>query len=237
MVQRSPEHPTIALRPSAQRGHADFGWLDSRHSFSFGSYYDRRHMGFGVLRVINEDRVAPGAGFGAHGHRDMEIVSYVVSGQLAHRDSTGGGGVIRPGEVQVMSAGRGVRHSELNGSREEPVHFLQIWLLPARAGTEPGYGQRDFGRRPGLTLLVSPDGREGSLRMGQDADIHRALLAEEEQARLDLRHHSAWVQVVSGELEVNGARLGPGDGAALERVSALELRALSPVEALAFDLP
>lgn len=237
MLQPSPDHPTTALRPSSQRGHTDLGWLDSRHSFSFGSYYDRRHLGFGVLRVINEDRVAAGAGFGAHGHRDMEIVSYVVSGQLAHRDSTGGGGVIRPGEVQVMSAGRGVRHSELNGSREEPVHFLQIWLLPARAATEPAYRQRDFGRAPGLTLLVSPDGREGSLPMGQDADLHRALLSEGQEAALPLRHHRAWVQVVSGQLEVNGARLGPGDGAALEGVSALQLRAHADLEALLFDLP
>ena len=226
----------IDIRRSGERGHVNFGWLDSHHTFSFGSYHDPRFMGFGHLRVINEDRVRPGAGFGAHGHRDMEIISYVVDGGLAHEDSTGGKGVIRPGEVQVMSAGRGVRHAEMNGSATEPVHFLQIWLLPAATGGAPGYAQRDFGREPGLRLLVSPDGREGSLPIGQDADLHRALLPDGETATLPVRRHRAWVQVVRGTLEVNGARLNAGDGAALSEVSSLALAAVGDVEALLFDL-
>jgi redox-sensitive bicupin YhaK (pirin superfamily) len=227
----------ITIRRSAERGHVEMGWLDSHHTFSFGHYHDPRFMGFGHLRVINEDRVEPGQGFMPHGHRDMEIVSYVVDGALAHEDSTGSGGVIRPGEVQVMSAGRGIRHSEMNGSAEEPVHFLQIWLLPKAGGTEPGYAQRDFGRDPGLRLVVSPDGRDGSLPIGQDVDLHRALLPAGEGATLTLRRKRAWVQVVRGTLDVNGARLFPGDGASFTDTSALSLAAVDgDVEALAFDL-
>ena len=226
----------ITLRPSSQRGQADFGWLDSRHSFSFGNYYDTRHMGFGALRVINQDRVTAGAGFGAHGHRKMEIISYVVEGALAHRDSTGTGSVIKPGDVQLMSAGRGIRHSEINGSQTEGVHFLQIWIQPDRLNTEPGYAERHFAPNEGLTLLVSPDGRDGSLPMKQDADLHRAILPAAGTARLDLRHDRAWVQVVHGELDVNGARLRAGDGAALDEVSALDLVAHAQSEALIFDL-
>lgn len=226
----------ITLRPANQRGHADFGWLDSRHSFSFGGYYDTKHMGFGHLRVINEDRVSGGAGFGSHGHRNMEIVSYVVSGALGHDDSTGRSGVIRPGEVQVMSAGRGIQHSEMNGSPEEPVHFLQIWLLPARAGTEPGYDQKDFGRAEGLVLLVSPDARDGSLPIGQDVDVWRALLGSGASTQLTLRHTRAWAQVVRGEVDVNGARLRTGDGAALAEIGALHVVAHADAEVLLFDL-
>ncbi len=226
----------ITLRPAAERGHADFGWLDSRHSFSFGSYSDPEHMGFGHLRVINEDRVAPGAGFGPHSHRDMEIVSYVVEGRLAHRDSTGSAGIITPGEVQVMSAGSGIRHSEMNGSDTEGVHFLQIWLLPARTGTAPGYRQARFEPADGLTLLVSPGGREGSLSIGQDVDLYRASLPEGGSTRLELRGSRAWIQVIEGVIELEGARLSAGDGAAVEQHTAIELQALSRAEALLFDL-
>ncbi len=226
----------ISLRPANQRGHADFGWLDSHHSFSFGSYYDPAYMGFGHLRVINEDRVAPGRGFPPHGHRNMEIISYVVDGALAHRDSTGTGSVIRPGDVQVMSAGRGIRHSEMNGSDTDAVHFLQIWLLPKDAGTEPGYAERHFPRQDGLTLLVSPDGRDGSLRIRQDVDLHRALLRSGDTIELPLRRTRAWVQVVRGELELNGALLRAGDGAAVTETGPLRLAAHQQAEALVFDL-
>lgn len=226
----------IELRPSSQRGQADFGWLQSQHSFSFGSYYDPRHMGFGHLRVINEDRVQAARGFGAHGHRNMEIVSYLVSGALAHQDSTGSSGVITPGEVQVMSAGRGIRHSEMNASTDAPVHFLQIWLLPRESSTEPGYVQKDFGHQPGLTLLTSPDARDGSLRIGQNTDIWKARLQPGESTQLTLRLNRAWVQVVHGSLQVNGAQLRTGDGAGLTDLTTLDIRALESAEALIFDL-
>jgi quercetin 2,3-dioxygenase len=197
---------------------------------------DPRHMGFGPLRVINEDRVAPGAGFGAHPHQDMEIVSYVVSGQLAHKDTIGAGGVIKPGEIQRMSAGRGIRHSEMNGSKTEPVHFLQIWIMPAVRGSEPSYAQKDFGKERGLVLLASPDGRDGAVSIQQDVDLWRALLDPEALIELPLRHRRAWVQVVQGGLEVEGQTLGAGDGAALEDVGALKIRATADTEALLFDL-
>ncbi len=227
---------SLVVRPSSERGRANHGWLDSHHTFSFADYRDPRHMGFSDLRVINEDRVAPGQGFGRHPHRDMEIVSYVVSGQLGHRDTLGNGSVIRPGEVQRMSAGTGLQHSELNPSPTEPVHFLQIWILPDRPNRQPGYAQRDFGREPGLTLVVSPDGRDGSLTIGQDADLWRALLPDGGRATVKLRHRRSWVQVVKGDLEVGGQRLHPGDGARLEDVSEVDLRAHGEVEALIFDL-
>ncbi len=226
----------LTLRPAAERGHADHGWLDSHHTFSFASYHDPRHMGFSDLRVINEDRVAPGRGFGRHGHRDMEILSYVVSGALGHQDTLGTSSVIRPGEVQRMSAGTGVQHSELNGSQTEPVHFLQIWLLPDRPGRTPGYEQRDFGRAPGLTLVASPTGRDGSVTVGQDVDLWRALLPAGAVETLALRRPRAWVQVVRGTLEVEGAKLGPGDGARVEQLASLRLTATTEVEALVFDL-
>lgn len=224
------------IRPATTRGKANFGWLDSRHTFSFGQYHDPAHMGFGHLRVINEDHVVPGAGFGTHPHRNMEIVTYVVDGVLAHKDSTGHAGEIRPGDVQLMSAGRGITHSEMNGSQSQPVHFLQIWVLPAQGGTAPRYAQEHFGTDPGLRLVVSPDGRDGSLRIGQDVDLHRALFPVGHTEALSLRHQRAWVQVVSGTLGVNGAALNAGDGIALSDVSTLDLTARTDVNALIFDL-
>jgi quercetin 2,3-dioxygenase len=227
----------LELRRSDDRGQADHGWLRSRHTFSFADYRDPRFMGFGALRVINEDRVAPGGGFGTHPHRDMEIVSYVVAGALAHRDTLGTGSVIRPGDVQLMRAGRGISHSEMNASQTEPVHFLQIWILPAQQSTEPGYQQRAFPLdERGLRLVVSPDGRDGSLTLGQDADIHRALLDAGQQATLSLRHPRAWVQLVRGALEVNGQPLQAGDGLAMVDATRVDLVARHDVEALVFDL-
>src|SRR5262249_42256502 len=176
---RHREHPMIAVRPAEERGIANFGWLDSRHSFSFGHYYDPKHMGFGPLRVINEDRVRPGAGFDTHGHRDMEIISYVLEGALEHKDSIGTGSVIRPGDVQRMSAGTGIRHSEYNHSTGKPVHFLQIWVLPDAQGLKPRYDQKTFPgaeKRGRLRLVGSPDGRDGSIVIHQDADIYASLL-------------------------------------------------------------
>lgn len=226
----------ITIRPSAARGHVTLDWLDSHHSFSFGSYHDPRHMGFGHLRVINEDVIAPGGGFLPHGHRNMEIVTYMVGGALAHRDSTGGEGVIGPDEVQVMSAGRGIQHSEMNGSAEEPAHLLQIWLLPREGMTEPGYRQQRFERTPGLTLLASPDARDGSLPIGQDVDLHRALWPAGTEETWTPRRARVWVQVVRGELSVDGARLRAGDGAAITDRPSLRFVAHDDVEVLLFDL-
>jgi redox-sensitive bicupin YhaK (pirin superfamily) len=228
-------------RPAHARGQVRTGWLDSRHSFSFGHYHDPAWMGFGPLRVINEDRVSGGGGFAPHGHANMEILSWVLEGGLQHRDSTGGGGVIRPGDLQAMSAGHGVEHSEFNASASEPVHFLQIWILPARAGTAPRYEQRAFlsaDGRPsdGLTLVASPDGRDGSLTIGQDVDLYRALLAPGARVEPALRRRRAWVQVVHGELEVEGALLRAGDGLAVVDAGHLRMEARDRVEALLFDL-
>ena len=198
----------IAVRRASERGHGQHGWLDTRHTFSFNDYYDPRHMGFGVLRVINEDRVQPGQGFGTHGHRDMEILSYVLEGGLAHKDSTGGGGVIRPGDVQRMSAGTGVMHSEFNASLTEPVHFLQIWLLPDRRGVTPGYEQKNFPaeqRQGHLRLIASPDAADGSLTIHQDVRVYTTLLAKGQAVSHALapgRH--GWVQVVKGSLPDDG---------------------------------
>src|SRR5580692_9124694 len=183
------EDPMIAVRPAAERGTANFGWLDSRHTFSFGHYYDANHMGFGALRVINEDRVTPGRGFDTHGHQDMEIVSYVLEGALEHKDSIGTGSVIRPGDVQRMSAGTGVRHSEFNGSRTEPVHFLQIWIIPDRRGHEPGYEQKTFAeseRRGQLRLVASRDGRAGTVTLHQDVALYVGLLDEGQRGEVAL---------------------------------------------------
>ena len=232
----------ITIRRAEERGHADHGWLDTRHTFSFADYHDPEHMGFGDLRVINEDRVQPGTGFGTHGHRDMEIISYVLEGELAHQDSMGNGSTIRPGEVQRMSAGTGVRHSETNPSRERPVHFLQIWIQPSRPGVEPGYEQKAFpaGERRGkLRLVASPDGRDGSLTIHQDARLSLALLANGERVvHAVAKGRRAWVQVARGELTLNGERLHAGDGAAVEGETALEIVAenAEPAEALVFDL-
>jgi quercetin 2,3-dioxygenase len=226
----------IEVRKAQDRGHADHGWLDSHHTFSFADYHDPRHMGFGPLRVINEDRVAAGAGFGRHGHRDMEIISYVISGALAHKDTIGAGGVIRRGEIQRMSAGSGVQHSEMNGSATEPVHFLQIWIVPSARGGAPAYEQKDFGVERGLVRLVGPDGRDGAVAIGQDVDVWRALLDADKTIELPLRHRRAWIQVVDGGIEIDGKTLGPGDGAALSDVSALAFRTTQDTEALLFDL-
>ena len=230
----------IKVRPAGERGGADHGWLNTRHTFSFSSYYDPRHMGFRDLRVINEDRVAPGRGFGAHGHRDMEILSYVVSGGLEHSDSLGNGAVIRPHEWQRMSAGTGVQHSEANASADEPVHFYQIWILPEAKDIRPGYEQKLFApeeKAGRLRLVASGDGRDGSLKIHQDVSVYNAILkaGDEVEHRLgDGRH--AWVQVVGGEVELNGNRLGAGDGAAVSNESALTIRAGGDSEVILFDL-
>jgi redox-sensitive bicupin YhaK (pirin superfamily) len=232
----------ITVRRSGERGHFDHGWLDTRHTFSFAGYQDPAHMGFRSLRVINEDRVQPGEGFDTHGHRDMEILSYVLSGVLAHRDSSGGGGELRPGEVQRMSAGTGIQHSEFNGSKDEPVHFLQIWLLPDRPGHRPSYEQRPFpapGRRNRLRLIASPDGAEGSTVIHQDARVFASLLGQGQAVELPLapRRH-AWVQVAQGEVEVNGVQLGAGDGAAISEEPLVRIAGAGSGEAelLVFDM-
>jgi redox-sensitive bicupin YhaK (pirin superfamily) len=232
----------ITIRRAQDRGHFDHGWLDTHHTFSFAAYHDPAHMGFRALRVINDDTVQAGEGFGEHGHRDMEILSYVLSGALAHRDSTGGGGVLRPGEVQRMSAGRGIRHAEFNGSSEEPVHFLQIWLLPDRPGHAPSYEQKAFPeaeRRGALRLVASPDGAEGSTTLHQDARVFAALLSREQTVERALppgRH--AWVQVARGTAAVNGHRLEAGDGAALSSEAVLRLAGAGEgdAEVLVFEL-
>ncbi len=230
----------ITIRLAKERGGGDHGWLNTRHTFSFSDYYDPRHIGFRSLRVINEDRVAPGRGFGTHGHRDMEILSYVVSGGLEHRDSMGNGEVIRPHEWQRMSAGTGVRHSEANASAEEPVHFYQIWILPEAEGISPGYEQRLFApeeKAGRLRLVASGDGREGSLKIHQDVSVYNAVLraGEEVEHRPESGRH-AWLQVVEGSVELNGNKLGAGDGAAASDESALMIRAGGDSEVILFDL-
>ena len=209
----------LNIRKANDRGHADHGWLDSHHTFSFADYYDPKHMGFRALRVINDDTVAPGRGFGAHPHRDMEIISYVLDGALAHKDSMGTGSVIEPGDVQRMSAGTGVVHSEFNASKSDPVHFLQIWLMPAKTGIKPGYEQKRFtaeDKAGRLRLVASPDGRDGSVTVNTDATVYAGLFAHGERAELALaadRH--AWVHVARGRVRANGQELGAGDGLAL----------------------
>ncbi len=231
----------LALRKAADRGHADHGWLDSWHSFSFAEYHDEAHMGFGPLRVINEDRVQPGTGFGTHGHRDMEILSYVLEGQLEHKDSMGNGSVIVPGDVQRMSAGRGVQHSEYNPSRSSAVHFLQIWILPARAGIDPGYEQTHVPqaeKRGRLRLIAAPDGRDGAVTIHQDAAVYAALLDGAESARHALAPgRRAYVHVARGRVHVNGAPLAAGDAAKLEREVEIVLDRAQAAEVLLFDLP
>jgi quercetin 2,3-dioxygenase len=232
----------ISVRRSDERGTSNLGWLDSRHTFSFGEYYDAGHMGFGPLRVINEDRVRPGAGFGTHGHRDMEIISYVLEGALEHKDSIGTGSVIRPGDVQRMSAGTGIRHSEFNHSEKEAVHFLQIWLLPERDGLPPSYEQKTFAddeKRGRLRLVASRDGRDGSVTVHQDAEVFAAVLNEGETVSHALpAGRKAWLQVVRGAVALNGAELGAGDGAQAMDVSALEVSGRSDgSEILLFSLP
>ena len=237
----------ITLRPSSERGHADHGWLDSWHSFSFAGYHDPAHMGFGNLRVINEDRIAPGSGFGTHGHRDMEIISYVLNGELAHQDSMGNGkradapsGVIRPGDVQRMSAGRGVMHSEFNHAPKDTTHFLQIWIEPRHRGIEPGYEQKHFdaaGKRGRLRLLAAEDGREGAVTLHADAALYAGLFDGAESAQLTLDpKRLTYVHVVRGRLHVNGVALAAGDAAKLDGETLLRLDGGDNAEVLVFDL-
>jgi redox-sensitive bicupin YhaK (pirin superfamily) len=219
----------VQVRRADERGHAQRGWLDSYHTFSFAEYYDPRHMGFRSLRVINEDRVQPGRGFGRHPHNDMEILSYVVEGALAHQDSTGTEEVLRPGEVQRMTAGTGIVHSEYNGSQTDPVHFLQIWILPEREGLEPGYEQRAFPdaeKRGRLRLVASRDGRDGSVTLHQDVSLFATLLDPGQSVthRLQPKRH-AWLQVIQGAVALNGQTLRAGDGAAVSEEEALEIQA------------
>jgi redox-sensitive bicupin YhaK (pirin superfamily) len=230
----------MQLRPAAERGLADHGWLKSWHSFSFADYYDPAHMGWGNLRVINEDRIAPGTGFGTHGHRDMEIVSYVLDGELAHKDTLGNVTTIRPNEVQRMSAGTGVRHSEFNHAQGRSTHFLQIWIEPSASGIAPGYEQKSFApetRRGQLLRVASPDGAGGSVRLNADASIHAGLLDGPDEVRMALDPaRKAYVHLVRGALEVNGQALNAGDALKLAGEAALHLRGGRDAEVLVFDL-
>jgi redox-sensitive bicupin YhaK (pirin superfamily) len=230
----------ITVRRAGERGGGKYGWLDTRHTFSFSDYYDPRHMGFRDLRVINEDYVAPGQGFGAHGHRDMEILTRVVSGGLEHRDSMGNGEVIRPHEWQRMSAGTGVRHSEVNASATEPVHLYQIWILPEAEGIKPDYEQKLFApeeKTGKLKLIASREGSEGSLKIHQDVKVYDSLLepGDEVSYQLGTERH-AWVQVVKGEVTLNGTSLGEGDGAAISREDSLNIKAVEEAGIILFDL-
>ena len=230
----------IKLRPSLERGHANHGWLDSFHTFSFADYHDPAHMGFRSLRVINEDRVAGGEGFGMHPHRDMEIVTLVLEGALAHKDSMGNASVIQPGEVQRMSAGTGVTHSEFNHSKTEPVHLFQVWILPSAKGLKPGYEQKAFAlkdRKNKIQLVASSDGAQGSVTIHQDAQIYVCALDKGQKVSHMLKKgRGAWVQVKSGQLNINGSVLNEGDGAAIEDESTLEFRAEQDTDLLLFDL-
>lgn len=229
----------MKIRKAEERGQANYGWLDTHYTFSFANYYDPKHMGFRALRVINDDLVGPGGGFDTHGHRDMEIITYVLSGQLEHKDSMKNGRVIRPGEIQYMSAGTGVRHSEFNPSATEPVHLLQIWILPDQQGLKPRYAERTGSQLPGgrLNLVASKTGRDGSIEIHQDADLYLARLSPGETVthRLAPQRH-AWVHVAEGELVLNGQSLRAGDGAALSEENLLELKAQAPSQVLLFDL-
>jgi redox-sensitive bicupin YhaK (pirin superfamily) len=231
----------LDIRKGNDRGHAEHGWLDSFHSFSFADYYDPGHMGFGPLRVINEDRVQPGRGFGAHGHRDMEIISYVLAGGLAHKDSMGNGSTIRPGDVQRMSAGTGVTHSEFNASQDEPVHFLQIWIEPSTRGIRPGYEEKRFdadSKRGRLRLIASPDGAEGSVTIHQDARIYAAIVDGEDNLEYALSPgRRAYVHVIGGGLEVNGQPLVGGDAVKLMGEAQVKMSKGANAEVLLFDLP
>jgi redox-sensitive bicupin YhaK (pirin superfamily) len=232
----------LTLRPANERGHADHGWLASHHTFSFADYYDPRHMGLGALRVINDDRVAAGHGFGAHPHRDMEIVSYVLEGALEHRDSMGTGSVIRPGDVQRMSAGTGVTHSEKNPSPSEPVHFLQIWLVPQRRGLTPSYEQKHFeasDKRARLRVIAAPDGRDGSVTIHSDVVLYAGVFEPGDSAELTLSPgRQAWVQLARGKARVNGQELSEGDGAAITGETRVHVEGASGEagEVLLFDL-
>lgn len=229
----------ITLRPTEERGHANLGWLDSHHTFSFGHYYDPAHMGFGPLRVINDDKVKPSKGFDTHGHKDMEIISYVVEGELIHKDNVGNDAVIIPGEVQRMSAGTGVRHSEFNHSDNEQVRFLQIWVLPDTDGLEPGYEQKYFGdeRNDQLKLVASKNARDGSLKIHQDVDIYASVLTDQQRlSHSPKENRLLWVQVVKGTVDLNGHQLYPGDGAAIQDEAEITINATSDAEILLFDM-
>ena len=230
----------IALRKSQDRGHANHGWLDSYHTFSFAGYYDPEEMGFGTLRVINEDRVAPGMGFGTHPHRDMEIISYVLEGELAHKDSMGTGSVIRPGDVQKMSAGTGVSHSEFNPSAQEAVHFLQIWIEPDQRGVKPSYEQKAFSveqKKGRLRLIASPDGDDGSVKIHQDARVYASVLAGDDAVTYALpAGRSAYVHVARGSVQLNGTALATGDGAKIRAEREIRLSNGDGAEVLLFDM-
>ena len=231
----------LTVRKAEDRGHANHGWLDSYHSFSFADYHDPEHMGYGPLRVINEDRVQAGSGFGTHGHRDMEIISYVLEGALGHKDSMGNGSSIVPGDVQRMSAGTGVQHSEYNHSKSDTTHFLQIWIQPKITGIRPSYEQKHFSaneKRGRLRLIASPDGRDGSVSMNQDAFLYAGLFDGAERAALPLAAgRKGYVHVARGAIDANGQRLGPGDALKLDGVKAIELKDGREAEVLVFDLP
>jgi redox-sensitive bicupin YhaK (pirin superfamily) len=231
----------ITLRKAEDRGHADHGWLDSHHTFSFADYYDPKHMGFGALRVINDDRVAGGGGFPPHPHRDMEIISYVVEGALQHRDDLGNGSVIRPGDVQRMSAGKGVVHAEYNASKTEGVHFLQIWIVPRQRGMSSGYEQKHFteaDKRGQLKLVASPDGGDGSVSLQQDARVYATVLtAGESVTHAFTGGRKGWLQVVSGTAKINDQPLSEGDGVAVEGEAQITLSSAQRGELLLFDLP
>lgn len=230
----------LTLRKAEERGHANHGWLNSYHTFSFANYYDPNHMGFRKLRVINDDRVQGGMGFGAHGHRDMEIITYVVSGELAHKDSMGNSSVIQRGEIQIMSAGTGIVHSEFNNSPTETSHFMQIWISPNQVGLPPRYDQKlftDEEKRGQLCLLVSPDGRNGSMIIHQDVDLYASLLSTGQQVEHILKpNRHAWIQVIKGEVAVNGQLLTTGDAVALSEADKLVLEGKEDAELLLFDL-
>jgi hypothetical protein len=231
----------MKIRPASERGHANHGWLDSHHTFSFADYHDPAHMGFRTLRVVNDDRVAAGQGFGTHPHRDMEILSYVLEGALEHKDSMGTGSVIVPGDVQRMSAGTGVRHSEYNASKTDPVHFLQIWLLPSKPGIAPGYEQKTFSaadKRGRLRLVASPDGRDGSVTVHTDALVYAGLFDQGQGGEVAVpagRH--AWVHMARGKARVNGQSLGEGDSAGLSDEKLVRIEGVADAEILVFDLP
>ena len=230
----------LAIRPADDRGLANLGWLDSRHTFSFGHYYDPQFMGFGPLRVINEDRVKPAQGFGTHGHSDMEIISYVLDGALEHKDSLGTGSIIRPGDVQRMTAGTGVRHSEFNASDSDPVHFLQIWILPEQEGLEPSYEQKAFSdeqKRGQLRLVGSRDGRDGSVTIHQDVDLYASLLGTGDEVSFELGDgRNGWLQVARGSVRLDDKNLSTGDGVALKGACDLQITGAEDAEILLFDM-
>jgi len=238
--RRGKVEPMINVRKAEERGHADHGWLNSYHTFSFADHYDPQNMGFRSLRVINDDIVTGGRGFGTHPHRDMEIITYIISGALEHRDSMGNGAVMKPGEVQRMTAGTGVMHSEFNHSKTEPVHLLQIWILPEKSSLPPGYEQKSFAEqlKPGkLVLTVSPNGKDGSLKINQDVNLLVGKLNAGDETRYELKPgRSAWVQVATGKVALNGNELNAGDGASLSEEQSIDLTGKEPSQVLVFDL-